>query len=519
MYFVAPFWRNFLVGGGISLTLAGVLVFLDTQNLLSLEFQFIGAKAIIAAQGPDPRLSGMGFTFPPFLIYLTLLLDSPISTQTLLGTSLIGLMIWLVGQCQFSWGWRVMILISLLVNPAFLIMLMTSPTWTAISLFLGLSTLLYWHLIHPRDPKYPLSVNLVLLGLTLAPLVLLRYEFWFLLPIFMMISWFSMPVSNHELRSTTVLVTCFMSIVSIAGFLYVNWLISDDPLYFLHTSGNGLRWPSMEFLLQSASGLNALWFSLTWLAQMLPTYYVVGALIFYQIYQNRNFLVAKILIIALPVFVLILLFWQNNFLPQAAIFGAFSILIPVTLLQLPKSKFLGLIVAGLILSNMLTVSWLNLNRFIPDESLVWRQITQQSLPKTGVIFRWRQRQLDQQEIADILFRRLRPGQKVLLDDAVNFNFVYLLHDPNIFVLPHQYEFNLALNQPEEVVDYILVRRNISIQPMPDRVFNPDAFQQDDAPKPDVVKRRRPTFQLDDGGLFNHFEVIANNSFYQLFQRL
>lgn len=514
----APFWRNFLIGVVISLSLAGVLVFLDTQNLLSLEFQFIGAKAIIAAQGPDPRLSAIGFVFPPFLIYLTMLLGSPISTQILLGTSLIGLMIWLISQCQFSWVGRGIILISLLTNPAFLVMLMTSPTWTTISLFLGLSTLLYWQLVNPRDPKYPLSVNLVLLGLTLAPLVLLRYEFWFLLPVFMVLSWFSVETTNKQLRWTMVLVTSFMSVVGIAGFLYVNWLISDDPLYFLYASGNGLRWPSMEFLLESASGFNALWFSLIWLAQMLPSYYVLCVLVFYQI---RNFVVARIIIMSLPIFILMLLFWQNNFLSQSSIFGAFSILIPVTLVQLPRPKFLWLIVASLILSNILTGSWLNLNRFTPEETLVWRQITQQSLPKTGVVYRWRQRQLDQQEISDVLFRRLRPGQKVLLDDATNFSFIYLLHTSDVFVLPHQYEFSLALSQPEEIVNYILVRREISIQPLPDKVQNPDSVQ-DTFPNSNTSNRRRNrrgiSPQFDDGGLLNNFEVIANNTFYQLFQR-
>jgi len=162
------FWRDFGIGAVVSITLASILIFLDTQNLLGLEFQFIGAKAIIAAQGPDPRLSAIGFAFPPFLIYLTMLMGSPISTQALIGTGLVGFLLWLVRQLPCGWLWRGIILILLIINPAFWVMLMTSPTWTAVGLFFGLSLLLYWHLINPRDRKYPLSVNLVLLGLTLA---------------------------------------------------------------------------------------------------------------------------------------------------------------------------------------------------------------------------------------------------------------------------------------------------------------------------------------------------------------
>jgi hypothetical protein len=511
------FWRNFGIGTVVSIALTGILIFLDTQNLLSLEFQFIGAKAIIAAQGPDPRLSAIGFAFPPFLIYLTMLLGSPISTQVLIGTGLVGLILWLGSQLPCSRLWRGIILILLVINPAFLIMLMTSPTWTAVSLFLGLSLLFYWHLINPRDRKYPLSVNLVLLGLTLAPLFLLRYEFWFLLPVFMILSWFCVQGHNLQLKFTLVVVTGFMSFVSIASFLYVNWLISDDPFYFTYAPGNGLRWASLEFLLEQAPGLTALGTSIVWMGRMLPVYYVLCILVFYQI---RNFLVARILLIVSPILLLIIMFWQNNFLPQVAIFGAFSILIPVTLLQPDRvdSKFLWFTVFGLILSIYLAGNSLNRNWVIPDESLVWRQITGQDIPQSGTVFRWRQRQLDQQEISNVLFQRLRPGQKVLLDDAVNFSFIYLLHDSHVFILPHQYEFSVALSQPETQVDYILVRRNTGIQPIVDQALNADTNQNSLT----AIRRNRRHHtlarQLHDHSLFVDFEVIVSNTFYQLFQR-
>ncbi|WP_448381410.1 hypothetical protein [Gloeomargarita sp.] len=518
MSLLPPFWRNFLIGTVISIVLGVALIFLDSQNLLSLEFEFIGAKAIIAAQGPDPRLSAIGYAFPPFLIYLTMLLGSPISTQILFGTGLVGFFIWLVGQLQASWFWRSAILVLLLINPGFLIMLLTSPTWTAASLFLGLAALLYWHLINPRDHKYPLSVNLVLLGLTLAPLVLLRYEFWLLLPVLLILSWFCVRENHIPLKSTQVLVTGFMSLISIAGFLYVNLLIGDDPFYFFYASGNGLRWSGLEFLLESAPGLQAIGTSFSWLGQTLPVYYLICIL---SLLKVRGFLVARILLLSLPVLILILIFWQNNFLPQIAIFGAFSVLIPVTLIQFSRieSLLLSLIAFGLILSAYLTGNLLNTNRFIPDESLVWRQITGQGIPQTGIVSRWRQKQLDQREISDLLFQRLRPGQKVLLDDAVNFSFIYLLQNSHIFILPHQYEFSVALNQPEELVDYILVRRETG-QPLPETIPNVILNDEEinttstDYPR----KRRRVRHSLGSNNLFSGFVNIRSNTFYQLFQR-
>lgn len=476
---------------------------------------------MIAAHGPDPRLSAIGFTFPPFLIYLTMLVMSPISTQVLLGTSLIALVIWLVNQLQCGRVWRGIILILLLINPAFLMMLMTSPTWTAIGLFLGLSVLLYWHLFNPRDQKYPLSVNLVLLGLTLAPLPLLRYEFWFLVPIFMILNWFCIDGFGDklQLKFTTVLVTSFMSIVSILGFLYINWLISDDPFYFLYAPGNGLRWPSMEHLLESAEGFQAVWLSFAWLGKALPVYYV---LIILAMYKIRNFWVARGLLIGLPISLLILFFWQNNFLPQLAIFGAFSILVPVTLLQIPqlKSQYLWLLAVSLIFGLTITINLLNLNRFTPEESLVWRKITRQAMPKNIAVSQWRQRQLDTQEISNFLFQRLRPGQKILLDDAVNFSLIYLLQNSQMFILPHQYEFSVALSRPEEIVDYILIRREPGIQPLADQALNVGTNQTmlDSAPTNPRHNFNILTQQFPNNVSLNNFEVVVSNTFYQLFQR-
>ncbi|MCS6781892.1 MAG: hypothetical protein RMI89_00930 [Gloeomargarita sp. SKYBB_i_bin120] len=494
---MSPFWRNFWLAFALSLLLTAALMWLDGQNLLSSEFHFVGAKGMIAAQGPDPRLSAIGFAFPALLIYVTMLVGSPITTQVLLVIGLIWFMTWLVEQLPVSRLWRGVILLALLLNPAFWVMVLTSPTWTAMSLFLGLSVLLYWHLVQPRDTQYPLSVNLVLLGLTLAPLMLLRYECWWLVPVFGLLGWFVLKDPHPPLKLTVVLVTIFMPIIAILGFLYVNWLIEGNPFYFLEAAGNGLRWPGMGVWLESAQGLDALADSGTWLGQTLPVYYLLAGLV---LWQSRDRWLARSLLLVLPILLMTIMRWQGNFLSQISSAGAFLILVPITLLQVRECRMYHLIPVGFLLGISLysTLHCLQTQRLMPEEQLVWRYLTGKTGVLSSPVLRWRQQQIAQQEIADILFQRLRPGQRILLDDTVNFSFIYLLQDSRRFVLPHQYEFNLALSRPEDVVDYILVRRETTLEPLSDQIF---------VDEPSLQKR------------FGSFVGVASNDFYQLFQRV
>jgi len=89
----------------------------------------------------------------------------------------------------------------------------------------------------------------------------------------------------------------------------------------------------------------------------------------------------------------------------------------------------------------------------------------------------------------------------------------------MFILPHQYEFSVALNQPEEHVDYILVRRETG-QPLPETIpnFVPDYDGINTTSTNDRSKRRRAQYNLSSNHFFSGFASIGSNTFYQLFQR-
>jgi hypothetical protein len=69
---------------------------------------------------------------------------------------------------------------------------------------------------------------------------------------------------------------------------------------------------------------------------------------------------------------------------------------------------------------------------------------------------WRRQRQEKRRVGQYLRRHLLPGEKVLVDDDIHFEAIFWAGDPRSFLTPHQYEFALALQHPQERVDYLLV---------------------------------------------------------------
>jgi len=100
---------------------------------------------------------------------------------------------------------------------------------------------------------------------------------------------------------------------------------------------------------------------------------------------------------------------------------AFLGILPLILQNFPKLLatlgFTGALVVSLLGSGAL----LQQNQFIPEETLLWRKLTQQALPSSLSVQEWVQQKQEQRQIAQVLYEKLLPGQRVLMDDAVNFH--------------------------------------------------------------------------------------------------
>ena len=284
--------------------------------------------------------------------------------------------------------------------------------------------------------------------------MLLRYESWFMLPVVAL----ALCVLFHQepwgFKSTAILVTLFMSLVFIGTWLYINWLFTGDAYYFLTSpySSMGLT-ETMAFLRQESFWPSWLR-SFTWIVQVVPVYLLIVA---WALWQDKRWGLT-ILILLLPVILLVAAFWQGTFRPEISRFGLFLGIIPLVVEQFPpSSRGQRLVITGaLVVSLVCSGALLQQNQFIPEETFLWRQLTQQALPSSLPVQQWVQQKQAQRQIAQVLFEKILPGQRVLMDDALNFPIIYLVNDSSYFILPYQNEFSLALQQPDIFTDFILV---------------------------------------------------------------
>ncbi|MEN9223663.1 MAG: hypothetical protein Q6M04_14605, partial [Thermostichus sp. BF3_bins_97] len=310
----------------------------------SLETQFLGYTGSVAAVGPDPRLPVVGISFPPLLVLGTALLGSPLLLHILLG-SLLLLGWWRqLAHLPVGVGWRWLWGMLMVVQPSVGLMLLRSPTWIATAGLLGVNMALLLPLsrvgkvgkndvplsqgqVKPGSPalphqgwyyapyegrSLPLTLRLVLLGLCLAPLMVLRWESWWLL------IWVSLTVllafwrESWGFRGTAVLVVSLMSLTLILGWLYVNGLAVGDPWAFTYQPSSGLRLPQLQAWLISAGGWDGLARAGIWLLAVVPAYLMLGLGTFLSFGSGRW---VWGLVWALPLVLLVVSFGQGLFLP------------------------------------------------------------------------------------------------------------------------------------------------------------------------------------------------------------
>lgn len=436
------------------LVLSLIIAWLDITGFSSYDLEFLGAKALEAFNGAEPRYRAIVSIFPPLLVYGTLILGSPVSLQVVLGAFLIGLLTWQIRNSPVSKTWQWIWMVLIVLNPAFSLMLVRSPTWVTVTIFLSLQMALLWTLSQNKGTTLPSTLGLVLLGLGLAPLMLLRYEAWFILPLVALALVKLFPQESWGFRFTAILVTLFMSVVVITTWMYMNWLFTGDAYYFLNSYYSGMRLAETKVFLQQEDFWSSWLRSFTWIIQAVPVYLLMAGWVVWR--EQKWILSTSILLF--PVIFLVAGFWQGTFMPEASRFGIFLGILPLILQQFPLTMLWQrfVVTLALVISLFCSVTLLQQNQFIPEETILWRQITRQEIPATLPVQQWVLQKQAQRQIAQVLFEKLLPDQKVLMDDAVNFPIIYLLNDASHFILPYQNEFFLALQQPDFLADFILV---------------------------------------------------------------
>ncbi|WAL62049.1 hypothetical protein [Thermocoleostomius sinensis] len=483
-----------------SASIALVLTWLYQTGCISQEFPYLGAKALLAYSGPEPRFESFGYVFPPLIIYGVLLTGtSPIAFQALVGGSLVGLIMQQMGRVSVSRLWQVLWTLLIFIHPSFGLMALYRPDWaTATLLLMGAMTLLL-DLAQERDKRLlSTGLALVLLGFVLAPLMLVRFEAWYLLPILavtILVTFYNTEPPGFQISAA--LVVLFMSLVAVGAFLYFNWITTDDAFYFVNSSNGSLQQARNLAFVQQEKIDSSVIAALKWLITTVPVYLVTILGVIFSANKHRAGL---ILILLLPVFMLIISFWKGLFFPSASQLGLFLGLLPVIWWHAPPRRLLSriLITVTLVASLLYTGYRLQQNEFVPEETLLWRQLSGQPIPETPAVQQSLAFCQAERDIADLLDNTLTGPSRLLVDDTVGSGILYRVRRPDAFILPYQFEFVPALQNPGIYTDFILLAGPSSPVADRDRV---GAFWSQRSPE-----------------TLPGFQVIRENPFFQLLQR-
>lgn len=456
--------------------IGSLLVWLDLSGFHAQDHEFLGAKALVARYGPDPRMQSVGFVFSPILVYGTLLLGSPITLQAVLSALAVGLcarqLLKVPVPRYWHWCWFGLIFLQ----PASILMFTLSPAWTlSTALLIGVVSRLGALLTRATHPGTapataapPAIMAFLLFGLGLAPLMLVRYEAWLLLPLVAALLGILYRHESWPCRWTVMTVTLFMSLVLIGAWLYINWLFAADPWCFLTCPASGWRLPSNELLLQHAGFVDGWFQGMAWALSLVPAYVVVAAWVLW--YTPSRLLWALMLLI--PLLLPVAALWQGNFIPQLSQLGILLGLLPVLWRHFPPSHaWQRWVVTGALLLGLATsVQMLYRGQAIPEEMFVWSTLTRQPAAESPSFQQWLARQQSTRQVAAIIQTHRQSGQQILMDDVTSYPLMYLLDDSRPFLMPHQYEFSPALQHPDLFVDFLLVAGTASPVKVHDRLL-------------------------------------------------
>jgi len=437
---------NFLV---LTTLYAYINSFLFTKGFASQILMFLGEKALLFFQGNSAQIENFIFVYPsiPYLFFL--LLRNPFVSVAAASGITVSIFIYYLWE-NFYIKKKMPLtfffcVIYLCASPLSIYMYSENITSCLLVFFI----LLCFHFFYSFY-KDQLIINLFLFGILSATIFFINFEISLIIAIWGLSVLITSKKILKESLISVLAVTFFPLIFFALGWLYINWLHTNDFFHFLK------HWQvatfdqefDIKFLYHKSFFIHYfIWLSEIFFKNFIfifPSAFLVLLIIIVK--KFRNIILLQILIF--PYFLIVIdFFWGKFFIKNEnhffLLFIGTSIFVFIhhtrlTLYPIVKRLYLILIMLSFCLS-------------------LWTPFyTGSKEEKHFMRFLFGYHGFEKLHQEKKLFDKIQDKGKILLDDSVLYPVVFYSNKPQRFILPHQSEFKLALEQPEHFVEYIII---------------------------------------------------------------
>ncbi|MBI5193825.1 MAG: hypothetical protein HZA08_10350 [Nitrospirae bacterium] len=398
---------------------------LEGHNLMHPYLLFYGEKALLALNGVPPRLENIGFIYPPLPIVISLLFMANISiTQGFIASLISAFISWeIINNIQSK-----KLAITLIFFLIFSIPILFLAT-QRFDLYLHFFFIIYSIKLLYQYVRQEYSLYIFTAGPLFGLSFFTHFSSIYLIPWIFIIIFF---LYRKTLRKFMAVSFVYFSpyFLFFLSFAYLNWVFTGKAFGFLPNYKLLFSNSEITAAISAGSITGSLWFMLSYLLKVILIIAPFLAGIFYE----------KRLVSLIPFLVIFSLIYSNLFYPAIYVSSIFIIYFLI-LMNFEKKEAHNVFIAAMVIS--LTSSFiLALNSNDAYERKFTHALTGSIEENTG----------GYKQIAEIL--KYKKG-KILIDDQGFYPVVYLMKDPERFILPYQYEFNSAIANPALFADYVI----------------------------------------------------------------
>ena len=426
--------------------------FLFTKGFASQILMFLGEKALLFFQGNSAQIENFIFVYPsiPYLFFL--LLRNPFVTVAAAGGITVSIFLYYLWE-NFYIKKKMPLtfffcVIYLCASPLSIYMYSENITSCLLVFFIFLCLHFFYSFY-----KDQLIINLFLFGILSSTIFFINFEISLIIAIWGLSVLIASKKILKESLISALFVTFFPLIFFSLGWLYINWLHTDDLFYFFRNwqAATFDQEYNIKFLYHKSVFKNYfIWLSEIFFKNFLfifPSAFLV--LLIIVVKKFRNFILLQILIF--PYLLLITDFFWGKFLIKHGnhfflLFIGTSIFVFIhhsrfTLYPIVKRLYLIFIFLSYCLS-----LWIPFYTGSMEEKHFMRSL---------IGYHSFEKLYEEKK----LMKKIQDDGKILLDDSVLYPVVFYSNKPQRFILPHQSEFKLALEKPELFVEYIIISNN------------------------------------------------------------